>query len=108
MVSLRNMFLVRRLSAPRSTAIALFAAGTVALSWGVAAELVTSDASAAACSVSGRHIYQRAGVSCSTSRRVLSRYFTGDSTKGWSCNRRDRQCNGSGLSIDSYRAFRWR
>lgn len=63
---------------------------------------------ASTCATNGYRISARTGVSCTTAKRVLRNYLNRSSTKGWSCSRSRRECNGSGLSIDEYRYFQSR
>lgn len=69
--------------------------------------VTAAPVSTSACRTAGHSIYQREGVSCKKAKRVLHRYLSGSSTHGWSCSRYRRRCDGSGISIDSYRSFRW-
>lgn len=64
-------------------------------------------ATASTCSARGHRITGRAGVSCTTAKRVFTRYLDGFPSRGWSCSRSRHSCNGSGLSIDEYRYFRF-
>lgn len=74
----------------------------------VLASTIPEVAVASTCATNGYRISARTGVSCTTAKRVLRNYINRSSTKGWSCSRSRRECNGSGLSIDEYRYFRFR
>jgi hypothetical protein len=62
---------------------------------------------ASTCSARGHRITGRVGVSCMTAKRVFTHYLDGFASRGWSCSRSRHSCNGSGLSIDEYRYFRF-
>lgn len=62
---------------------------------------------ASTCSALGHRITSRVGVSCTTAKRVFTRYLDGFASRSWSCSRSRHSCNGSGLSIDEYRYFRF-
>lgn len=67
-----------------------------------------SATAAAACKAHSYVIYGRYGVSCSKARKVLTRFLDGVPVSGWTCTRKRKRCDGSGLSIDEFRGFRFR
>lgn len=79
-----------------------------AFSLALSAARAPEATAASTCATNGYRITARAGVSCTTAKRVLRNYLNRSSTSGWSCSRSRRECSGSGLSIDEYRYFRFR